>query len=260
MAGVNIDELIRVKPFDVFSDPTSVGSRWKRWLKSFVLFADSKGLIITEQEETNKVQRRALLLHMAGEEVQKNFENLPDTGAAKDYNKAVKALNDHFIPQVNTTFQNHVFRNMEQMEKETVSQFVMRLRHVAKDCDYGDQVDNQIRDQVVHKCKSDSLRRKLLEKGKRLTLKKTLEIATTLEAVQLQMETMTTKDNTVNRVKEHLPKRKPTSKTEQSQHGKTTKECYRCGRIGHFGSDPKCPARGKSLQQVWKTRSLRWQM
>ena len=46
MAGINIDELIRVKPFDVFGDQTSVGSRWQRWLKSFELFADSKGLII----------------------------------------------------------------------------------------------------------------------------------------------------------------------------------------------------------------------
>ena len=35
-------------------------------------------------------------------------------------------------------------------ENETVAQFVMRLRHVAKDCDYGEQTDNQIRDQVVH--------------------------------------------------------------------------------------------------------------
>ncbi len=150
MAGINIDEFIRVKPFDVFGNQTSVGSRWQRWLKSFELFADSKGLIINESSNANMVQRRALPLHTAGEEVQKIFETLPDTGTAKDYKKAEKALNEYFIPQVNTTFQNHVFRSMEQMENETVAQFVMRLRHVAKDCDYGEQTDNQIRDQVVH--------------------------------------------------------------------------------------------------------------
>ena len=100
------------------------------------MFADSKGLIINESSNANKVQKRALLLHTAGEEIQKIFETLPDTGTAKDYKKA---------KQLNPTFQNHVFRSMEQLENETVAQFVMRLRHVAKDCDYGEQTDNQIR-------------------------------------------------------------------------------------------------------------------
>ena len=59
------------------------------------------------------------------------------------------------------------------MENETVVQFVIQLCHVAKDCNYGEQTDNQIWDQVVHKCKSNSLCQKLLEKGKHLTLTKT---------------------------------------------------------------------------------------
>ena len=45
-------------------------------------------------------------------------------------------------------------------------------------------------DQVVHKCKSDSLHRKLLEKGKHLTFTKTLELAATFETVQQQFEAM----------------------------------------------------------------------
>ena len=61
-----------------------------------------------------KIQRRALLLHSAGEAVQEIFETLTDTGEAKDYEKAVKALNDYFIPKVNSTYQNHLFRSMEQ--------------------------------------------------------------------------------------------------------------------------------------------------
>ena len=252
MAGINIDELIRVKPFDVFGDQTSVGSRWQRWLKSFELFADSKGLIINESSNANKVQRRALLLHTAGEEVQKIFETLPDTGTAKDYKKAETALNEYFIPQVNTTFQNHVFRSMEQMENETVAQFVMRLRHVAKDCDYGEQTDNQIRDQVVHKCKSDSLRRKLLEKGKNLTLTKTLELAATFETVQQQFEAMKVNNGKINKVNEFPHKGKPSGKVGQSSPSQTAKECYRCGRTGHFGREPQCPARGKTCNKCGK--------
>ena len=34
------------RSFDVSSDPNSVGCEWKRWLRSFQLYADGKGLII----------------------------------------------------------------------------------------------------------------------------------------------------------------------------------------------------------------------
>ena len=85
-------------------------------------------------------------MHCAGEQVQEIFETLADMGTAAEYEKAVNALNAYFIPKVNSTYQNHLFRSMEQREGETVAQFVTRLRQVVKDCDYGDQADNQIRD------------------------------------------------------------------------------------------------------------------
>ena len=203
MAGVNIPELVGIKPFDPSGDPTTVGTRWKRWMKSFTLYADSKGLIIVADKDDNKVQRRALLLHTAGEEVQNIVETLPEVGEAKEYDKVVSALDKYFIPQVNSTYQNYLFRCMEQGD-ETVSQFVTRLRQAVKDCDYGDQSEKQIRDQVVFKCKSVELRKKLLEKGEKLQLKDVLAIAATQEAVESQlrsMKNMSTKpEEAVNRV------------------------------------------------------------
>ena len=59
--------------------------------------------------------------------------------------------------KVNSTYQNHVFRIMEEQDGETVAQFVTRLKQVVKDCDYGDQSDDQKRDQVVQWCKSHEL-------------------------------------------------------------------------------------------------------
>ena len=79
---------------------------------------------------------------------------------------------------------------MEQQDGETVAQFVTRLKQVVKDFDYGDQSDNQIRDQVVQRCKSHALRRKLLEKGENLTLALILTTAATYEVVQSQLVSM----------------------------------------------------------------------
>ena len=81
--------------------------------------------------------------------VQEIFKTLADTGATADYKKAEKALHDYFIPKVNSTYQNLVFRSMEQEDVETMAQFVKRLKQVVKNCDCGEQSDNQIRDQVV---------------------------------------------------------------------------------------------------------------
>ena len=136
-------------------------------------------------------------------------------------------MNDYFIPKVNSTYQNHVFRSVEQREGETVAQFVTRLRQVVKDCDYGDQADNQIRDQVVQRCTSHDLRRKLLEKGDKLTLDVLLKTAASYEAVQAQLESMKSKNINVNRVRDSGENKHHKGKKISGEPGNKT--CYRCG-------------------------------
>ena len=110
-------------------------------------------------------------MHSAGPDVQDIFDVLPDTEGPKDYQKAEDALNNHFVPQVNIPYERHQFREMVQNEDETIDQFAVRLRRKAQHCDYGGQMDDQIRDQIISKCCSNELRRKLLGKGQLLTLK-----------------------------------------------------------------------------------------
>ena len=72
--------------FDCFSDPARIGPRWTRWLTSFELYADGKGLIINEQTtEATKQRRRGMLLHLAGSEAQEIFTALTETGDATNY-------------------------------------------------------------------------------------------------------------------------------------------------------------------------------
>jgi len=126
-------------------------------------------------------------LHFAGPDVQDIFSTLSDTGTAKDYNKAVEALNNYFIPKVNTAYARHTFRQLAQKPGETIQQFVTRLINASKDCGYETDTDNHIRDEVLTKCTSSYLRRKLLEEGETLTLARTLEIANQCEKIEVQM-------------------------------------------------------------------------
>ena len=58
------------------------------------------------------MQRRALLLHCAGPDVQDIFYVLSDTaGGAKDYQKAEDALTVHFVTQISVLYAAFVQRN-----------------------------------------------------------------------------------------------------------------------------------------------------
>ena len=88
-----------------------------------------------------------MLLHLAGPHVQEIFTTLTHASA-------VEALNAYFVPRVNSAFARQTFHRITQNQGETVQQFVTRLRKAAKDCDFGTDTDNQIRDAVLNKCTS----------------------------------------------------------------------------------------------------------
>ena len=89
---------------------------------------------------------------------------------------AVTALNEYFLPHVNSLFAHQKFHQLQQKEGETVFQFVTGLRKAGKDFNFGANFDNQIRDLVLCKCKSDFVKYKLLEERKQLTLTCMLEL------------------------------------------------------------------------------------
>ena len=123
----------KIDKFLCTGEQSNVGPRWKRWLTAFELYADSKGLIIEPDKNDHKQRRRALLLHAAGTDVQDIFATLDDTGGPTDYDKAITALNGHFLPKVNTAHGRHVFKHTLPTSGETIQQYLVRLRLAVKD-------------------------------------------------------------------------------------------------------------------------------
>ncbi|XP_077869261.1 uncharacterized protein LOC144360343 [Saccoglossus kowalevskii] len=243
----NID-IGSIPSFDCKSDPTSVSTRWKRWNKAFEFYIVGKGV-----KDDN--QKRALLLHCAGMDVQDLFETLVDPGPgnlpegqqddADNYENALRTLNAYFIPQLNAIYKRHVFRQIKQEEGKTIDQFISRLQRQAQNCEFTD-TDEQIRDQVIDKCKSSLLRRKLLEKGKSLTLKVVQDTARALEVVDVQLKIMEGElKREVNQVHKGI--------RSQKKPGREKKKCYRCGKEGHFARDRECPARSENCNKCHLT-------
>ena len=154
-----------------------------------------------------------------------------------------------FVPQVNSAFARQTSHRITQNPGETVQQFVTRLRKAAKDCDFGTDTDNQIRDAVLNKCTSTYIKRKLLAEGQGLNLTRTLEVAAKCEKIETQLAALSVKgeeSESMNKINERS--NNPSTSTQGRFQGRD-KICYRCGLLGHFGRDPPCPARGKTCRR-----------
>lgn len=255
-----------MKTFDCMS--ANQGPRWTRWVTSFNFYADGKGLIIEDlvpgaaathirTQRLTRQRRRALMLHLAGQEVQDMFATLPDTGEPDNYTSCVTALNTYFVPQVNATIARQLFHGAKMEERESTKQFATKLRKLADNCNFGDARDDHIRDAIIWKCRSEYVKRKLLEESGNLI--ETLATAEQCERIEQQLAaTPVSADNTVNRITKNPRKKnehdrsfpKKGNKPNKSESGKGV--CYRCGNKDHYGRDPKCPARGKQCSSCGK--------
>lgn len=169
------------------------------------------------------------------------------------YEKAITKLNQFFEPKQNISFERHIFRQLKQKENERIDMFMMRLREQAERCDFGQQLDENIRDQITSGCLSDILRRKILERGNE-QLENIIKIARILEIVTKQQKSFGKSDvnqpDTHNRTNESdVCKIEAKSRFPMRQKAIATGfngECGRCGLKGHKAVDEKCPAKGKT--------------
>ena len=244
-----------IRPFLVSTEPLTVGSRWKKWKRALQYHIEARGV-------TNAERRRAILLDCAGEEVQDIYDTLQEGTDGDAYVKAMTALDQYFTPKTNIPYERSVFRRAGFHSNETVASYVTRLKQLAVTCEFEER-DTMIRDQVIEKCPSLTLRKKLLEQGSTLDLDTVLALATTEESVVKQADEIQAQGNgvaskningngTVNRVSEKTGKRHRRTQSQQhsansnssaSKDGK--KVCFRCKSPKHLASSQDCPARDR---------------
>ena len=94
----------------------------------------------------------------------------------------MSTLDAHFAHQVNIPFDRHQFRQAKQEESETAVQFVLRLFQLSVNCEFGEAKEEHNRDEMIDKCRSHNLRKKLLEARGTLTLQKAREMARSAES------------------------------------------------------------------------------
>ena len=156
-----------------------------------------------------KQKRRAMLLHLAGPDVQEIIYHLNlywNRGCYKLRHCCWSPQHRfHFVPQVNSIFAHQTFHRVTQNPGATIQQFVTSLRKAAKDCDFATNIDNQIRYAVFNKCTFTYIKRKLLGEGQGLSLTRTLEVAEQCEKIETQLVALSVKreeSESINKINE----------------------------------------------------------
>ena len=105
--------------FDTTGDITSLHQRWERWKDQFLIYFVASGV-------TNEPQKRALLLHIAGLDVQDIVRILPDAGDTCD--SVIASLCAYFKVKKNVTKERQGF--LTPKPEENITSFTARLKSV----------------------------------------------------------------------------------------------------------------------------------
>lgn len=220
-------------------ETSTVSARWKKWKRSFQIFLDVNNVNIP-------ARKKSYLLHFVGQQVQDVYFGLqgdeePVVPQGSDvYEEAVKLLDNYFLPMKCLPLERHKFRNLEQASDEPIEKFVLRLREQGNLCEYGDHLEEEIKEQLFERGNSDDLRAKILSKPQ-MTLAETVEVGRSLETIgkhrqSLKLNAMPVEVNKLNKI---------SSKVKAN----VKNECYRCGRVGHFANDESCPAKDRKCER-----------
>lgn len=192
---------------------------------------------------TDDDQQRGLLQYIGGDDVQRLVPTISNTGASLA--DLCKAVQEQLDKHQNKTLLRYTFRQLHQQPDDTLEGFSCRLGDGVKRSGFPDDDAEKLTvlDQLIIGCKSDALRRKLLEIDN-LDLDKALKAARAYEASISHVPGI--KDASANPPSEaHIASLvAPASSQVASvdalstrrsgpQSTPPTQTCYRCGQPGH---------------------------
>lgn len=215
--------------FDCEGDSSSLGHRWEKWKRALDIYLLAAGI-------DKPLKKRAVLLHTAGLAFQEIYYNLPgahveETESNDVFKIAIEKLDAYFSPKQSFLYERHIFRLLKQEPGEKFEKFLVRLRNQSNKCNFARKDDDLI-DQIVEKCSSSDLRKKILKLGDSVTIDQIILEANSIETVERQFQGFQGNPSLdVNKIGTR-PKN-------------MSIRCTRCGSPYHDGNSDQCMAKDK---------------
>ncbi|KAL7298999.1 hypothetical protein TKK_0008096 [Trichogramma kaykai] len=159
----------------------------------------------------------------------------PDVPSQKTIAQLATIMKDHLQPKPSCITERYKFKERRQQAGENVKQYIASLKKLSIHCEFGNNLENQLRDQFAWGLKCDATKKRLLGE-KDLTYQKAMETATALEAATRDIAEMQGSRNSTDAANISFIARRKGKQIPNSPSKAATK-CYCCGKPNHKSSE-----------------------
>ncbi|XP_077530459.1 uncharacterized protein LOC144142675 isoform X2 [Haemaphysalis longicornis] len=132
------------------------GGNFEVFLERFETFASVNGI--------SDDQKRKLFLTTIGEDVYVTLKSLlfPKTPIDASFLEVSSALKNHYSPRRSVVSERYRFNQRKQEPDETITDFIVAIREIAAQCEFGGFLQDALRDRLVAGLRTEAIRRRLL--------------------------------------------------------------------------------------------------
>ncbi|XP_030838252.1 uncharacterized protein K02A2.6-like [Strongylocentrotus purpuratus] len=172
----------------------------------------------------------------------------PDDPSTKTFKELNEVLDTYYGSSKNQIALRLAFRQCRQGAKDSITEYILELKKLARHCGYGEHLDTNLRDTFVAGLRSNKVQARLLAKGNELTWKAAVDAAIAMELADADSLKLQQGSSSSQRSAEvhRLERSQPRAPQQESKcyrclgfhqpatcpHRQTT--CYSCGKVGHL--------------------------
>ncbi|UYV73699.1 hypothetical protein LAZ67_11000422 [Cordylochernes scorpioides] len=136
-------------------------------------------------EDASEDKKKAYLLTLIGAKAYEVLKNLcsPELPKNKTFEELTEKLNTHFSPKRPIIVQRFIFFKRMQETEESVSQYLVAIKRLAATCEFGNFLEDSLRDKFVCGLSDSRIQKKILSEGD-VSLARVMEIALSMEAAE----------------------------------------------------------------------------
>ncbi|XP_075162811.1 uncharacterized protein LOC142235442 [Haematobia irritans] len=153
------------------------------------------------------------------------------------YDQIIQRLESHFKPKKNVIMECFKFFKKEKSPSETISDYIVELKQLSVDCEFGSFLDKALLIKFVWGLCNEGIQNRLLNDNSLTTFDKACDLALSLDMTQSQVEMM--KNNSIHRLKTQrtnmeVNKRESTLAADKRESRMTGIKCFYCNKRGHI--------------------------
>ena len=209
--------------------------------ESFAAYVERVEMFFAANAIPNE-RKAAVFLSLVGAKTFSLVRNLvaPQKPSGKSVKQLIEVLMAHFEPKPVVITERFRFNQRNQGSGESVTEYVAELKRLAVNCEFGDRLEDALRDRLVCGIRNSHIQRRLLSESE-LTYARAVELAVGMEAAETNAQQLQSPEP-IRWMSPH-PRGKPPVTHGKSASKKpspvTSNRCHRCDRGGHSGSTCK---------------------